>query len=93
SLAMIHTILLVFCLPVLIRAYFLKRNGRLTNVILIIPLVYIFLVFFIYYSTVFIAPSSEIFKQMWWDFGLLASSLIFGLAYFYGLVRINRLPT
>ena len=87
----IHIVFLVICLPVLIRAYFCKRNGWLTIVILVIPLVYIFLWHFIFGGAMFLVPHDEVFGPML-HFEFLASSLIFGLAYFNALVKINRLP-
>ena len=88
-LAASHFTILVLCTPILLRAYFLKRNPRITNVILLIPIVYLFTIYFLWSGVSYFEPARI---DLAWQILSLGGSIIFGLAYFHALVKINRLP-
>jgi len=94
KVAAIHTTFVVTGLPFLMRVYFSKRNGRLKNIILLIPLAYVFLFSFFLGSVMILNPLS--FQEFFGSNGYLGffgiSSLIFSIAYFNALLKINHLP-
>lgn len=91
-LAGIHFSIFVICMPILFRAYFLKKNHRITNVILLIPIVYLFLISFLWGGLFYLVGSGSGI-DLKWQIQTLGGSLVMSLVYFYPLIKINRLPT